>query len=625
MMEPSASDSSMSAATPAAPDLSENALRVLRARYLMRDEDGRLLESPADLFRRVARAVAAAEIRYEAAEHLRQVWEERFYELMVSRRFLPNSPTLMNAGRPMGMLSACFVLPVGDSIEEIFDAIKHVALIQRAGGGTGLAFDRLRPSGDFIRGSGGTTSGPISFWRAFAEASQAIQQGAFRRGANMGMMYIHHPDILKFLHAKQDLESFTNYNISVKVPDQWMAGLRADPDQPHLVINPRTGRGYYLPRDLNPTQYDIHALLPATPGHPPARPCYRQRDLWDVIVHQAWQTGEPGLVFIDRLNADNPTPHIGRIEATNPCGEQPLLDYEACNLGSINLAWFVRGGDLDWEALAATVDLSVRFLDDVIDVNKYPLPEVENISRANRKIGLGVMGFADMLFRLNVPYDSEAGVAWGEHVMRFINERAHQYSQQLAEQRGCFPNWSGSRWETTHHRPMRNACCTSVAPTGTLSIIAGCSSGIEPVYALVFRRHVLREHAEQEPMIEVNPVLESALKQAGLFTPGLLERIARSGSVQPVTELPDDLRRVFVTALDIAPAWHVRMQAAFQRHCDAAVSKTVNLPAGATTQDVAAVFQLAYDLGCKGVTVYRDRCRPQQPMRVEAEGCCEVV
>ena len=415
--------------------LSENALRVLRARYLKKDEAGRVVETPAEMFRRVARTIAAAELRYGAGPQAAGAWEDRFYDLMVSGRFMPNSPTLMNAGREMGMLSACFVLPVRDSINDIFDSIKHTAMIQKAGGGTGFAFDELRPTGDYIRSSGGTTSGPISFWRAFSEATNAIQQGAFRRGANMGMMYIHHPDILKFLHAKEDLTQFTNYNISVKVTDAWMQGFLSDPDAPHVVRNPRTGQEYLLPRDLDIRRYTIGSLVPVRRGQdgglrvvaggegspasgdtarssPDLSGFYTRREIWNIIVRNAHRTGEPGVVYIDRINEHNPTPHIGRIEATNPCGEQPLLPYEACNLGSINLSAFVSAGAaggqarVDFDGLRTAVHTAVRFLDNVIDVNNYPLPQIEHMCKANRKIGLGVMGFADALYKLGVRYSS---------------------------------------------------------------------------------------------------------------------------------------------------------------------------------------------------------------------------
>ncbi len=603
---------------------SKNAERVLRARYLKKDEKGRCIESAADLFRRVAKAIADAETRYDPDPEVRSEWEDRFYSLMVSRRFMPNSPTLMNAGREMGMLSACFVLPVRDSINDIFDSIKHTALIQKAGGGTGFAFDELRPTGDYISSSGGTTSGPISFWRAFSEATNAIQQGAFRRGANMGMMSIHHPDILKFLHAKEDLSQFTNYNISVKVLDEWMDAFVDEPDGLHVVRNPRTGRTYLLPKDLAIWEYDLRSLTEVTEdGSRPPGEFYTRREIWDIIVNNAHRTGEPGVVYIDRVNEGNPTPHIGRIEATNPCGEQPLLPYEACNLGSINLDEFVRTDDqgaptVDWDTLRETVHESTRFLDNVIDVNRYPLDEITAMCESNRKIGLGVMGFADALFRLGVAYDSEEGVAWGERFMRFVHEESHAYSEKLAGDRGCFPNWKGSIYDTEFDRPMRNATCTTVAPTGTISIIGGCSGGIEPLYNLVFFRNVLKGEGEgQTPMVEINPVFEDVARRDGLLSEGLMERLATEGTLANVPNIPEELKRVFVCAHDIAPEWHIRMQAAFQKYCDASISKTINFPHSATKEDVAGIYRRAYELGCKGVTVYRDGCRKHQPMALK--------
>lgn len=627
------------------PDLGlpENALRVLRARYLKKDESGQVVESPRDLFRRVAKTIADVETRYGADAAQRDAWEEAFFDMMVERRFLPNSPTLMNAGREMGMLSACFVLPVRDSISEIFDAIKHTALIQKAGGGTGFAFDELRPTGDFIKSSGGTTSGPISFWRAFSEATNAIQQGAFRRGANMGMMNVHHPDILKFLNAKQDLTQFTNYNISVKITDQWMEEFLEDEDSPHVVRNPRTGQEFVMPRDLKIWEYDVRSLIPVrrgpngelrvmhqsgeteevvTRGSALSRPVYTKRDIWRIIVENAHRTGEPGVVFIDRINEYNPTPHLGRIEATNPCGEQPLLPYEACNLGSINLAKFVveseGHGRVDWDGLRATVHHATRFLDNVIDANNYPLPEIEAMCKGNRKIGLGVMGFADALYKLGVPYNSEEGVAWGERFMKFINDESHNYSEQLAMERGCFPNWSGSVWDTRYHRPMRNAAVTTVAPTGTISIMADCSGGIEPMFSLAFFRNVLKGQEEgAKPMIQVNSIFERVARERGFLSEGLMDRIAREGTLVELDEIPEDVKRVFVCAHDISPEWHVRMQAAFQRHCDASISKTINFPRDATVEEVDAIYRRAYELRCKGITVYRDGCRDAQPMALK--------
>jgi len=604
---------------------SENAQRVLRARYLKKDEQGRHTETATELFRRVASAVAEAETSYSADPAIRSEWEARFYELMVSRRFMPNSPTLMNAGREMGMLSACFVLPVRDSIGEIFDSIKHTALIQKAGGGTGFAFDELRPTGDYISSSGGTTSGPISFWRAFSEATNAIQQGAFRRGANMGMMNIHHPDILKFLHAKEDLTQFTNYNISVKVNDEWMEAFLKEPNGPHVVKNPRTGRTYLLPKALDIWKDDIRSLTEIKAGELiPAGEFYTRQDIWDIILKNAHRTGEPGVVYIDRINEFNPTPHIGRIEATNPCGEQPLLPYEACNLGSINLAEFVhedpRGlATVDWDALRETIHESTRYLDDIIDVNKYPLAEIDSICKANRKIGLGVMGFADALYKLCVAYDSAEGVEWGERFMKFVDDESHDYSEKLAKERGVFPNWKGSVYDTKYHRPMRNATCTTVAPTGTISIIAGCTGGIEPLYSLAFFRNVLKGQNEgQAPMVEINPIFEAVARREGFLSEGLMERLATEGTLANAADVPDEIKRVFVCAHDVAPVWHMRMQAAFQKHCDASISKTINFPETATVEDVSVIYRLAYDMRCKGVTVYRNGCRRHQPMALKS-------
>ena len=628
-------------------DLTTNARRVLEARYLKKDERGHCTESPEDLFHRVARTIADVEAEHGASYGECQKWEAAFYQLIARGDFMPNSPTLMNAGREMGMLSACFVLPVRDSITEIFNSIKHTALIQKAGGGTGFAFDELRPTGDYIRSSGGTTSGPISFWRAFSEATNAIQQGAFRRGANMGMMYIHHPDILKFLHAKQDLNQFTNYNISVKITDTWMEEFLADPDAPHVVRNPRNGKAFLLSRDLDIWEYNIRSLIEVDCVEPvsdeqsaayfttprliakiPAEyegKVYTKRDVWDFIVKNAWQTGEPGVVFIDRINDDNPTPQIGRIEATNPCGEQPLLPYEACNLGSINLGNFITNpctpeADVDWERLRRTVQLSTRFLDNVIDANNYPLPEIANICQANRKIGLGIMGFADALFKLSVAYNTEEGVKWASRFMKFINDEAHDYSEHLARHRGCFPNWQGSVWQTKHNRLMRNAAVTTVAPTGTISIISNCSGGIEPLFSLAFVRNVLRgQRKDDTPMVEVNEIFRNVAQQRGLPTDELFERLAHEGTLHHIDGVPEDVKRVFVCAHDISPDWHMRMQAAFQQHCDASISKTINFPHAASVRDVEDIYRLAFEMKCKGVTVYRDGCRDMQPMALKKD------
>jgi len=590
------------------PALTENGLCTLRARYLRKDSSGRIMETPGELFRRVARCVTEAECAYATSSAEKKRLEKNFYEMMARAKFFPNSPTLMNAGRRVGMLSACFVLPIDDSIEAIFESVKNTAQIQKAGGGTGFSFDRLRPTGDYIASSGGRTSGPISFWRVFCEATRAIQQGAFRRGANMAMMSIEHPDILKFITAKSDLNEFENFNTSVKVPDEFMRRLRAEGDEPHVVCNPRTKERYRLPKKLDVARYVLADLI-GSEGRP-GQACYTRRDLWDMIVRAAWATGEPGLCFIDRVNADNPTPQLGRIEATNPCGEQPLLDYEACNLGSIDLSKFVKDGELDREALRETVRLAVRFLDDVIDVNNYMLPTIAEICRRNRKIGLGIMGLADAMFGLGVKYDSAEGLAFGRSVAKLLTEEAFAASEALAGQRGTFPNWRGSVWDIRHGRPMRNAAVTTIAPTGTLSILAGCTGGIEPAYALAYFRRIL----DGQELLEVDRPFRRYARAAGLWSDSLARKLAQGTPLADIEGVDEGAAKLFVTARQIDPVWHVRMQAAFQEFIDGAISKTINLPNDASPAGVEKVYQLAYDLKCKGVTVYRDGCRRGQPM-----------
>ena len=600
----------------AEPVLTENALKVLQSRYLIKDQQGRCIETPGQLFSRVASLIAGAEAAYGAdAGEVRQ-WHRIYYDLMASLKFLPNSPALMNAGR-RGMLSACFVLPVEDSIEGIFEAIKQTALIQQAGGGTGFSFDRLRPTGDRVASSGGTTSGPISFWRVFCETTKAIQQGAFRRGANMGMMSVEHPDILKFLHAKQNLAAFTNFNISVKVSDGWMKQVLKGGKTLHVVKNPRTGQKYLLPRRINVADYTINDLHEWTGKQRRSREragrFYTVGDIWKTVVRCAHRTGEPGVAFIDRINRDNPTPALGEIEATNPCGEQPLLPYEACTLGSINLARFVRvteaGADMDWAELAETVKLAVRFLDNILDACSYPVADTMQLAHGNRKIGLGVMGFADCLFALGIPYDSRRGVEFGSALMKFVDEHARRASGELARERGLFPNWSGSTWRKKK-KQMRNAAVTCVAPTGTISIIADCSCGIEPIYSLVFVRQIL----EGTTMLQIDPVFRRVAENAGFYSKKLQRQIAETGSIQKLTQIPAGIRRVFKGAYDIEPDWHIRMQAAFQQHCDAAVSKTINFSEKTTVAAVDRAYRSAYHLGCKGVTIYRQGSRDQEPM-----------
>ena len=568
--------------------ISENAKAVLEKRYLIRNEKGETTETVDGLFHRVADSIAAADKRYDPKADVKAT-AEAFYSLMTNLEFLPNSPTLMNAGRPLGQLSACFVLPVADSMEEIFDAIKNAALIHKSGGGTGFSFSRLRAKGSTVNSTGGVASGPISFMKVFNAATEAVKQGGTRRGANMGILRVDHPDIMEFITCKNNLTEITNFNISVGITEAFMEAVEA-------------GGAYEL---VDPATKQVTGRLDA-------------RQVFDTIVGSAWQTGEPGIIFLDRLNRDNPCPVEGEIESTNPCGEQPLLPYEACNLGSINLACFFVPGHahdedpaaagIDWDGLKQVVHLAVRFLDNVIDASRFPLDRIDETVRRNRKIGLGVMGFADMLLQLGIPYDSEAGIALAERIMGFINAEGHAASARLAEERGPFPAYAESVFPQRGEGPYRNATVTTIAPTGTLSIIGGCSSGVEPLFALCFTRNIL----DGERLVEVNPYFEAALKEAGLGTPELMEQVVEKGSIQSLDALPAAMRKVFVTAMDIDPVWHLRMQAAFQRHTDNAVSKTVNLPHSATEQDIHDIYWLAYKEGCKGVTVYRDGCKSLQ-------------
>ena len=483
---------------------------LLARRYLRKNEEGNAIENEMQMHRRVAKAIAAAEDRYGASPSEVKATEEEFYRLMEHGIFLPNSPTLMNAGLPQGMLSACFVLGIEDSIEGIFETIKRTALVQKAGGGTGFAFDTLRPTGDIVASSGGVTSGPISFWRVFSEASNAIQQGARRRGANMGMISIEHPDIMNFICAKQKPGDFANFNISVKVTDAFMAALESHPDRPHVVTNFRTGREHVLPRSLSIGHYGLQDLLSAEHN---GQECYTVGDVWSMIITNAHATGEPGVCFIDRVNRDNPTPALGRIEATNPCGEQPLLNGEACCLGSIDVSKFVlpKRDGMDWQELENTVKWAVRFLDNVIDANYYPTPEIRHTTCGNRKIGLGMMGFADTLIRIGLRYDSDEALTFAGKLGGFVQRTAHEASEKLAGQWGAFPNWEGSIWDTERHQPMRNASCTTIAPTGSLSILAQCSAGIEPIYSLAYRRRAL----DGREFVQVHPLLERIGKQDG--------------------------------------------------------------------------------------------------------------
>ncbi|MFC1864688.1 vitamin B12-dependent ribonucleotide reductase [Chloroflexota bacterium] len=565
-------------------NLTENALHVLERRYLKKDKQGQVIETPEEMFHRVAQAIASAELIYDPEADIK-AREEEFYQLMANLEFLPNSPTLMNAGGELGQLSACFVLPVEDSMESIFDAVKNTALIHKSGGGTGFSFSRLRPETDRVGSTGGVASGPVSFMRAFDTATDVIKQGGMRRGANMAILSVDHPDIEKFIGAKEDLTAFTNFNLSVAINTDFMEAVKAGTE--YSLVNPHTKE---------------------------AADKLKAREIFDKIVAMAWKTGDPGVVFIDRINQDNPTPHLGRIESTNPCGEQPLLPYESCNLGSINLSKMLRitngTTELDYPKLARTVKVAVRFLDNVIDINKFPLPEIEEMTKKSRKIGLGVMGFADMLIQLGVPYDSEEALRLAGEVMATISFEAIEASKKLVQERGVFPAFEGSVYDVPDGPRVRNASCTTIAPTGTLSIIAGCSSGIEPLFALSYIHNIL----DGAQLVEVNPYFEEVAKAEGFYSKELMQQLAAGAKLHDMDTVPDYIKRLFITAHEINPEWHVRMQAAFQKSTHNAVSKTVNFPQEATQEDVAEVYKMAYELGLKGITIYRDRSRESQPL-----------
>ncbi len=568
------------------PELSPNAVTVLERRYLRRDEDGKTLEAPIDMFERVANTIAAGEKEFKTGRVPAELAKD-FLQMMTNLEFMPNSPTLMNAGRELGQLSACFVLPVGDSMEEIFEAIKQTALIHKSGGGTGFSFNRIRPANDMVLSTKGVSSGPLSFMNVFDAATETIKQGGTRRGANMGILRVDHPDIMDFIMCKRDQTVLTNFNISVGITEAFMEAVEKDAD--YGIINPRTG--------------DVVSQRSA-------------RKVFDRIIDLAWTNGEPGIIFLDRLNRDNPTPHVGEFEATNPCGEQPLLPYESCNLGSINLAKMISDdGKINWDRLAEVVELGTRFLDNVIQVNKYPIEEIREMTRANRKIGLGVMGWADMLILLGIAYNSEAATELGDRVMKFINEKARMTSKVLAKERGAFPNFEGSVFDFKNSEPVRNATCTTIAPTGTISIISNTSSGIEPLFAVSYVRQVL----DNDILVEVHPLFEKIARERGFYSKELMKTIAEHGTIQDIDEIPEDVRDIFVTSHDITPEDHIRMQAAFQNHTDNAVSKTVNFCHDATREDVATVYRLAYQSGCKGVTIYRDGSRDMQVLSVKKE------
>jgi len=592
------------------PNLSENAVAVLERRYLKKDAaTGMPCETPRQLLWRVATCVAGAEALHRPGEPEHELTIAReFYGMMASRTFMPNSPCLMNAGREQGMLSACFVLPVEDSVDGIFESVRATALIQKAGGGTGFSFSRLRPRGDAVGSSGGTTEGPLSFIKVFSKATDAIQQGAFRRGANMGILRVDHPDVADFIVCKDDRTQLTNYNISITVTDPFIERLREDPTQVHMVQNPRS-------KEWTP-------LAKLDEQRQPTGAHWTVGEIWDAIIDHAWESGEPGVVFIDRINTRNPIKNVGMIEATNPCGEQPLHPWDSCNLGSINLGILVQGSGaeatFDWDRYKAAIHTTTRFLDNVIDVNHYPLPQIDNMSKTTRRIGLGVMGFADALYKLGIPYNSEAGLQFGEEVMRVMNEESHLASEILAEERGVFPAWEGSEWEA-QGRKLRNSYTTTVAPTGTISILADCSGGIEPMFSLAFNRQIMKDDQGNPTILrEVNYVFREAAQTAGYYSEELVDSIVERGTVHGVEGIPQAHQDLFVTAHDITPEWHMRMQAAFQRNCDASISKTINFPNAATPDDVRKIYEMAIDLDVKGVTVYRDGCRDMQPMALKA-------
>ena len=563
--------------------LTDNAKVVLQRRYLSKDREGNVLEDPDGMFRRVAHNLSQSDLLYGESEHDRRDTEQRFYEVMQRLEFLPNSPTLMNAGRELQQLSACFVLPVEDSLDSIFTKVKQTALIHKSGGGTGFAFSRLRPEGDVVGSTGGVASGPVSFINAFDAATDVVKQGGTRRGANMGILHVTHPDILSFISSKEDGQHLTNFNISVAVTEEFMQKVQRD--QEYDLINPRTDQ---IEKQLN------------------------AREVFERMTELAWRTGDPGIVFLDRINRDNPNPQLGKIESTNPCGEQPLLPYESCNLGSLNLARMVTYTNddvkIDWDRMAGVITTAVHMLDSVIDMNEYPIPEIAEMSRKTRRIGLGVMGWSDLLIQMGIRYDSEAALQMAEQVMQFIQQQTYRASAELASRREVFPEWSRSVYNRgPNPQPMRNSAPVTIAPTGTISIIAGASSGIEPLFALSYVRNVM----DNTRLVEGNAYFEAVARHEGFYSSELMEELANSGSLDDL-DVPGWVKDVFRVSHDVNPQWHVQMQGAFQTYTDNAVSKTINFPHDATVADVAAAYQGAYDLGCKGITVYRDGSKADQ-------------
>lgn len=563
-------------------DLTENAIEVLKQRYLLKNEEGNVIETPEEMFRRVAKAVASAETLYGNTP---DEWEEKFFILMSNLKFLPNSPTLMNAGKDIGQLAACFVLPVEDSMKSIFDTLKNAALILQSGGGTGFSFSKLRPKADIVRSTGGIASGPVTFMRIYNTATEVIKQGGARRGANMGILRVDHPDILDFIKIKRTGSELTNFNISVAITDAFMEALKKDEE--YDLVNPRS-------------KISVRKI--------------KAKVVFDAIVESAWETGDPGVIFIDRINRANPTPHIGTIESTNPCGEQPLLPYEACVLGSINLSNYVKNSfledqtfrfgdlrkDLDIEHFSEDIKTAVRFLDNTIDVNKYPIPEIENMHKGNRKIGLGVMGWADMLILLGIPYNHKRAFRLASELMKFIRDMTREASVELAESRGVFPNFKGSIYDAPNMPKVRNATTTTIAPTGTLSIIADCSSGIEPIFALAYKRLIMDTELQ-----EINKYFFEIAKKRSFYSEDLKKKVIKKGNLKGIKEVPKDIKSIFKVAHEIPPEYHIEMQARFQEFTDNAVSKTINMPHKAKKEDVAKTFLLAYEKNCKGITVFR--------------------